>query len=124
MPTATRDIQRRIRSVTSTKKITKAMELVASAKMRKAIQAVLATRPYTDRAWEMLLHLSHRTDPSHHVLLSARPEPKKIGLVLVASNRGLVGGFNAQLGAAIAFSGLRRRERPAWTSATRHGTRG
>lgn len=78
------------------------MELVASAKMRKATQAVLATRPYTDRAWEMLLHLSRRTDPTHHVLLSPRPQPKKIGLVLVASNRGLVGGFNAQLTATVA----------------------
>lgn len=102
MPSAGRDIQRRIRSVSSTKKITKAMELVASAKMRKASQAVFATRPYTDRAWEMLLHLSHRTDSSKHVLLAERPEIKKIGIILVASNRGLVGGFNAQLTAAVA----------------------
>ena len=101
MPTATRDIQRRIRSVTSTKKITKAMELVSSAKMRKAMQAVIATRPYTDRAWEMLLHLSRRTDPAHHALLATRSDPKKIGLILVASNRGLVGGFNAQLTATV-----------------------
>ncbi|MEK7637540.1 MAG: ATP synthase F1 subunit gamma [Patescibacteria group bacterium] len=102
MPTATRDIQRRIRSVTSTKKITKAMELVASAKMRRAGQAVLAARPYTDRAWEMLLHLSRRTDPAHHALLAERVAPKKIGVILVASNRGLVGGFNAQLTATVA----------------------
>lgn len=101
MPTATRDIQRRIRSVTSTKKITKAMELVASAKMRRASQAVLATRPYTDRAWEMLLHLAHRTDPTRHALLAERPHPKKIGIILIASNRGLVGGFNAQLTAMV-----------------------
>ncbi len=78
------------------------MELVASAKMRKATQAVLATRPYTDRAWDMLLNLSQRTDPTNHVLLSSRPEPKKIGIILIASNRGLVGGFNAQLTATIA----------------------
>lgn len=102
MPTATRDIQRRIRSVTSTKKITKAMELVASAKMRRSSQAVLATRPYTDRAWEMLLHLARRTDPTKHALLAERPQLKKIGVVLVASNRGLVGGFNAQLTSAVA----------------------
>lgn len=101
MPTATRDIQRRIRSVTSTKKITKAMELVASAKMRRASQAVLATRPYTDRAWDMLLHLARRTDPTHHALLAERPSPKKIGIILIASNRGLVGGFNAQLTAMV-----------------------
>lgn len=102
MPAATRDIQRRIRSVKSTKKITKAMELVASAKMRRSSQAVLATRPYTDRAWEMLLHLSSRTEQSHHPLLAERAEPKKIGVVLVASSRGLVGGFNTQLTATVA----------------------
>lgn len=102
MPAATRDIQRRIRSVKSTKKITKAMELVASAKMRRSSQAVVATRPYTDRAWDMLLHLAQRTDARHHALLAERPEPKKIGVVLVASNRGLVGGFNAQLTATVA----------------------
>lgn len=102
MPAATRDIQRRIRSVKSTKKITKAMELVASAKMRRSSQAVMATRPYTDRAWDMLQHLSRRTDASQHALLAERPDPKKIGIVLVASNRGLVGGFNAQLTATVA----------------------
>lgn len=102
MPAATRDIQRRIRSVKSTKKITKAMELVASAKMRRSSQAVMATRPYTDRAWDMLQHLSQRTDATQHALLAERAEPKKIGIVLVASNRGLVGGFNAQLTATVA----------------------
>lgn len=102
MPSAGRDIQRRIRSVTSTKKITKAMELVASAKMRKASQAVVASRPYTDRAWEMLLNLARRTDSSRHALLAERPEVNKIGVILIASNRGLVGGFNAQLTTAVA----------------------
>lgn len=102
MPSAGRDIQRRIKSVTSTKKITKAMELVASAKMRKASAAVLATRPYTDRAWDMLLNLAQRTDQLYHPLLVERPEMKKVGIVLVASNRGLVGGFNTQLTATVA----------------------
>lgn len=102
MPSAGRDIQRRIRSVSSTKKITKAMELVASAKMRRASQAVVATRPYTDHAWDMLLNLTRQTDPSQHPLLEVRAEVKKVGIVLVASNRGLVGGFNAQLLSATA----------------------
>lgn len=102
MPTATRDIRRRIRSVTSTKKITKAMELVASAKMRRASQSLLATRPYTDSAWQMMLNLTGRTDPARHPLLAVRPEPKTVGVILVASNRGLVGGFNTQLTAMVA----------------------
>lgn len=94
MPAATRDIQRRLRSVKSTKKITKAMELVSSAKMRRAIQAVTATRPYAEQAWEMLINLAQATDPSLHALLQERPQPKSIGVVLIATNRGLVGGFN------------------------------
>lgn len=93
----TRDIQRRLRSVKNTKKITKAMELVASAKVRKASQAVLATRPYTNEAWSMLLHLAGSTNAEAHPLLRRHASPKKIGIVLVASSRGLVGGFNTNL---------------------------
>lgn len=102
MPTATRDIQRRLRSVRNTRKITKAMELVASAKMRKASQAVMATRPYTDRAWETLLNIAKRTDPGQHPLLRYDPAPKKIAVVIITSNRGLVGAFNSQIISAVA----------------------
>lgn len=102
MPAATRDIKRRLRSVQNTKKITKAMELVASVKMRKASQAVVASRPYTTEAWSMLLNLAWRTDPVLHPLLADRPQPKKIGLVLVTTSRGLVGGFNSNLVQAVA----------------------
>ena len=94
---ASRDILRRLRSVKNTKKITKAMELVASAKMRKVAQAVLASRPYTDHAWELLLNLAKRTDPSKHALLQDRAEVKTIGLIVMTSNRGLVGALNSNL---------------------------
>lgn len=94
---ASRDILRRLRSVKNTRKITKAMELVASAKMRKVTQAVLASRPYTDRAWELLLNLAKRTDPTQHPLLHDRPVVKTIGLVVMTSNRGLVGALNSNL---------------------------
>lgn len=97
MPQATRDIKRRIRSIKNTRQITKAMELVSAAKMRKAVANVLATRAYADLAWQLLTELSQRTDPSHHGLLIRRDEIKRIGLVLVTSNRGLCGGFNHQL---------------------------
>ncbi|MFC1663449.1 F0F1 ATP synthase subunit gamma, partial [Patescibacteria group bacterium] len=92
----TRDIKRRIRSVTNTKKITKAMEMVAAAKMRKAVAAVLASRDYARQAWNVVLHLAQKTDPAHHPLLTKRPV-KKIGLLLISANRGLVGGFNSQM---------------------------
>ncbi|MDD5342315.1 MAG: ATP synthase F1 subunit gamma [Patescibacteria group bacterium] len=96
MPANTRDIKRRIRSVTSTKQITKAMELVAASKMRKAIKAVLATRPYSSLAWETVLNLASRTDRSQYVLLQERPV-KSEAIVLISSNRGLCGGFNQQI---------------------------
>ncbi len=97
----TRDIQRRLRSVRNTKKITKAMELVSSAKMRRAVQAMTATRPYADRAWEMLINLAQTTDPALHPLLQERPNPKKYGVILMATNRGLVGGFNSAVVKAV-----------------------
>ena len=102
MPAASRDILRRLRSVRNTKKITRAMELVSSAKMRKVAQAVLASRPYTDHAWTMLINLAQRTDPSKHPLLQTRPTLKTIGLVVITSNRGLVGALNSNLLAAAA----------------------
>ncbi len=65
--------------------------------MRKVSQAVLASRPYTDRAWELLLNLAKRTDPTQHPLLQDRPVVKTIGLVVMTSNRGLVGALNSNL---------------------------
>ncbi len=103
MPRATREIRRRIRSISSTRKVTKAMELVASAKMRRTVQSVLATRAYAERAWELLVNLGQRTSPELHPLLR-HGRGERIGLVLIASNRGLVGGFNTQLTtAAVQF---------------------
>lgn len=105
----TREIRRRIRSITSTRKVTKAMELVASAKMRRAVAATHAARGYADLAWKLLLNVAQRTDAERHPLLR-RGEAKRIGLVLVTSNRGLVGSFNTQLiGAVLGF--LRANER-------------
>lgn len=76
------------------------MELVASAKMRRAVQQVLGTRPYAERAWELLVRLAERTDRGLHPLLR-RGQGQRIGVVLVTSNRGLVGGFNTQLVTAV-----------------------
>lgn len=97
MPQATREIKRRIRSIQNTRQITRAMELVSAAKMRRAVQNVLATRAYSTLAWQLLTELSARTDDSHHPLLMKRQPVQKIGLILITSNRGLCGGFNHQL---------------------------
>ncbi|MEK7211773.1 MAG: F0F1 ATP synthase subunit gamma, partial [Patescibacteria group bacterium] len=112
MAVNTRVIRRRIKSVTNTKKITKAMEMVAASKMRKAVNSVLSTRPYATLAWEMVGEISRLTDVNTHPLLATRPPlalaslarsgsksrgGDKILLILVTSDRGLCGGFNAQM---------------------------
>ncbi len=94
----TKEISRRIKSVTSTKKITKAMEMVAAAKMRKAIEAVLKTRAYANLSWETVLRLaalekSH--DENTHPLLAPRRDIKTAAVILITSNRGMCGGYNS-----------------------------
>lgn len=91
---STKDIRRRIKSIKSTRQITKAMELVSAAKMRRAQQQALATRTYASLAWELIQNLSDKTDPRIHRLLRRSQETKKAGIVLITSNRGLIGGFN------------------------------
>ena len=104
MPSSTRLIRRRIKSVGNTKKITKAMELVAASKMRRAVQGVLATRPYANLGWGTILELSRKL-PELHPLLCKNEGVEKILLVLITSDRGLCGGFNAQmLKKAVEFS--------------------
>lgn len=93
----TKDIKRRIKSVGNTKKVTKAMEMVAAAKMRRAVNSVLMSRSYANLAWSLLQRLAAKTETSFHPLLIKRDRIKNIGLVLVTGNRGLCGGFNAQI---------------------------
>ena len=95
----TKEIQRRIKSVNNIKKITKAMEMVAAAKMRKAIEAVLRTRTYANLSWETILRLANGNNQTKevHPLLQNRQTIKKVAIVLITSNRGLCGGFNANL---------------------------
>lgn len=97
MPQATRDIKRRIKSVASTKKVTKAMEMVAAAKMRRAVASVLASRSYADLAWQLIKKLVLKTETELHPLLCRREKVKKAALVLISGNRGLCGGFNSQI---------------------------
>ncbi|MSU75280.1 MAG: F0F1 ATP synthase subunit gamma [Candidatus Magasanikbacteria bacterium] len=96
MPLNTKTIKRRIKSIDSTKKITKAMELISAVKMRRAIANVLSSRGYGALAWEMLKEIAEKTDLRHHPLLAKR-EVKKVGVILITSNRGLAGGFSSRL---------------------------
>src|SRR3989339_264996 len=93
MSLGTRELKRRIKSVGNTHKITKAMEMVSAAKMRKAVENVLATRDYANLAWTTILHLSEKTDTVHHPLLQKRTVTN-VALIVISSNRGLCGGFN------------------------------
>ena len=98
MPVNTKVINRRIKSVTNTKKITKAMELVAASKMRKAVAAVLASRPYSLMAWDMVRELKGvRVDELEHPLVRERSEINRVLAILITSHRGLCGGFNSQI---------------------------
>ncbi|MDP3837203.1 MAG: ATP synthase F1 subunit gamma [bacterium] len=96
----TKEISRRIKSIGNTKKITRAMEMVAAAKMRKAVEAVLRTRTYANLSWETVMHLSTMADSKSgpmHPLLTKRPETKKAAIILISSNRGLCGGYNTNI---------------------------
>ncbi len=95
------DIKRRIRSINSTKKITKAMEMVSAAKMRRAVASVLAIRPYAHAAWSVLTNLSKAFEEfSGHGFLEIRPV-KNVLMIVVTSNRGLCGSFNTQIAKKI-----------------------
>lgn len=98
MAGGTKTIQRRIKSVSNTKKITKAMEMVAAAKMRKATSSVLATRPYSNLAWQIIGNIGKLKDEAAHPLLQNKKTPAGKELVIfITSDRGLCGGFNAQM---------------------------
>jgi F-type H+-transporting ATPase subunit gamma len=91
-----RDIKRRITSVQNTQQITSAMKMVAASRLRRAQEAILASRPYAHKMLEVLSSLALRTNPQAHPLLQTR-EPNKVDLLVVTSDRGLCGAFNANI---------------------------
>ncbi len=92
----TKEIKRRIKSVKNTKKITKAMELVAASKMKRAVSSTLASRLYAEYSWEILSSIAKNIEEHNSPLFTER-ETKNILLVLITSNRGLCGAYNAQV---------------------------
>lgn len=91
-----RDLRKRIKAVKNTEKITKAMKMVAASKLRRAQMAILAARPYAVRMNEVLEHLVSTGDLDAHPLLAFR-KPRRVQLVVMTSNRGLCGSFNANI---------------------------
>lgn len=92
----TKAIKNRIKSVGNTKKITKAMEMVSAAKMRKSVEAALNTRTYAVMARELMHHLATVEKQPTYALLSERPV-KNLLVILISSNRGLCGSFNSNV---------------------------
>ena len=97
---STKEIKRRIKSIKNTKKITKAMELVAASKMKKAVTQTLASRHYAKYSQEVLGRVASSIKDSTHPFLSDRGH-KKILVIVVTSNKGLCGAYNAQVFRAV-----------------------
>lgn len=92
-----KEIRTKIKSVQNTQKITRAMEMVAASKMRKAQERMRAARPYAEKIRNVTAHLSHAHPEYRHPFVVARPEPKRIGVVVVTSDKGLCGGLNTNV---------------------------
>jgi F-type H+-transporting ATPase subunit gamma len=92
----TQDIRRRIKSIRNTAQITKAMQMVAASKMRRAQQMALAGRPYAYLMNKVLVSLQQRTDPNLHPLLEIRPLKKEL-ILIISTDKGLAGALNTNL---------------------------
>jgi F-type H+-transporting ATPase subunit gamma len=92
-----REYKRRIRSVKNTQQITKAMEMVAAAKLRRAQESAEASRPYTEILQDALARLAAVSFDVRHPLLEKRKEIRKVGYVVITADRGLCGGYNTNI---------------------------
>jgi F-type H+-transporting ATPase subunit gamma len=92
-----RDIRKRVRSFKSTQQITKAMKMVSAAKLRRAQEALMATRPYSTALEQMLRDIAIRHGEVTHPLLTPRPQPKRAEVLVFTSDRGLAGAFNSNV---------------------------
>jgi F-type H+-transporting ATPase subunit gamma len=91
-----KEIRSKIASIKSTQKITKAMQMVAASKMRRAQERMLATRPYAEKIQNVISHLAHAHPEYHHPYLMER-EARRVGLIIISTDRGLCGGLNINL---------------------------
>lgn len=96
MAAGTREIKRRIKSIKNTRQITKAMKMVAAAKLRRAQERAESSRPYSDKIKEVISSIAAGTKDFSHPMLEDRPI-KKTGYLVMSSDRGLAGGYNANV---------------------------
>lgn len=96
MPSS-KEIRTKIKSVQNTRKITKAMEMVAASKMRKAQERMRMGRPYADKIRNVAAHISHANPEYRHPFLVARDTVKRVGMIVVTTDKGLCGGLNTNV---------------------------
>jgi F-type H+-transporting ATPase subunit gamma len=94
---STQDLKRRVRSISNTRKLTRAMELVASARLRRAAMRIEAMRPYAEKMQELMAGTARAAGAVRQPLLERRDNVRAVGIVIVAGDRGLAGAFNAQV---------------------------
>ena len=92
-----REIRRRIRSVRNISQVTRAMEMVAASRMRRAQEQALASRAYAAKAWEVLMHLAAMVGGSQHPLLTEPATSRTAALIVITGDRGLAGAYNANV---------------------------
>src|SRR6201986_1429020 len=94
---STQDLKRRVRSISNTRKLTRAMELVASARLRRAQTRIESMRPYAEKMQELIAGTAQAAGAVRLPLLEQRDNVQTVGIVLVTGDRGLAGAFNAQV---------------------------
>lgn len=93
-----REMRMRIKSVKNIAQITRAMQAVSASAVRKAMQAMMHTRPYSEKAWQVLTHLSEQPGRAGlHPLLSSRPQVKQVIAIVITGDRGLAGAYNTNI---------------------------
>ena len=92
-----KEIRTKIKSVQSTRKITKAMEMVSASKMKKAQDRMRASRPYVERTFNIVMHIAKANTEYHHPFLQKRDEIKRVGAIVVSTDKGLCGGLNTNV---------------------------
>jgi F-type H+-transporting ATPase subunit gamma len=93
----TKEIRMKIRSVQNTRKITKAMEMVAASKMRRAQERMRASRPYVEKILNVAAHISHANPEYRHPFLVSRDSVKRVGVIVVTTDKGLCGALNTNV---------------------------
>jgi F-type H+-transporting ATPase subunit gamma len=94
---STKEIRGKIKSIKNTQKITKAMEMVAASKMRRAQERMAQTKPYAQKIRQVVAHLASGKSEFKHAYLEKRSEIKRVGIIVITSDRGLCGGLNVNL---------------------------